>query len=199
MLRIFVFLTIAGLGTAVAEVRIHDPVVSLLAKPYGIEERIQLESIDALYSAPNGDKRLVFTLRNSGVKEVRLRQPDFSLDIVMPDGRWASLGSLGGCSICFPVTGDSETASRTYVAALESGLGSDDLETHLRRTAASGRQVRLVGTAEMLVVSDDRVEFSKKNLKLEVHGPLKLSRNFRARSRPDSADLPGTGLNRAKP
>lgn len=196
MIRKFTVSTLACivLSPASGQVKIHDPVVSVLAKPYGIEKRIKLESIDGLYHAKDGGKRLKFTLRSSGVKHVRLNRPDFSLDIVMPDGSWASLGSLGGCRIDFPVTGETKTTNRTYIATLKSRLGSDDLEAYLERAAASGKRVRLLGKAEMVVSSDGSIEFSKKNLKLEVHGPLRLSSSFGVHSKASSGELPELGL-----
>ncbi|MEM1085333.1 MAG: hypothetical protein AAGI48_14570 [Verrucomicrobiota bacterium] len=195
MRRRFLFpaLTLFGIGPSFGQVRIHDPVISVLAKPYGIERRIEIESIDALYCAEDGEKRLVFTLRSSGVKEVQLKQPDFSLDIVLPDGSWASLGTLSGCGICFPITGDKQTTSRTYVAKLKSELRRKDLEAYLKQTAAAGSRVRMLGEAELVVGNEKDAEFSKKGLSLEVSGRLCLADNFKALTRSCSSLLPKPG------
>ncbi|MBK1828740.1 hypothetical protein [Haloferula rosea] len=192
------FLPIFGLGLILmhashAQVRIHDTAVRLLAKPFGIEKRIQLESIDALHCAADGTKRITLTLRNSGVKEVVLNDPSFSLDIVLPDGNWASLGTVGGASITFPITGKDHTVSRTYVATFDSKLKRADLEAYLRDSAKSSGRLRLLGRADMLVNSGGKTEFSKKNLKLEVAGVTTLATHFKAVSVSRADQLPTVG------
>jgi len=183
-----------AIGAASAQVRIHDPAVRLLAKPFGIEKRIQLESIDGIHCAKDGSKRIAFTLRNSGVKEVVLKNPVFSLDIVLPDGSWASLGSISGASITFPITGKTKEARRSYVAELTSNLKRADLEGYLRQAAKTSARVRLLGKAEMNVNNRGKTEFSKKNLKLEVGATTTLGKSFKAVDVTRSSELPTTGL-----
>lgn len=176
-----------------AQVKIHDVGVRLLAKPYGIEKRIELQKIDSVHFSADGTKRLTFTLRSSGVKEVVLKKPVFSLDIVLPDGSWASLGSLSGCRITFPLTGSSNKKISTYVAEFKTKLSGSDIANYLRQAAASGARLRLIGRAEMLVNNGNKTEFSKKNLKLELGGTTKLCGNFDAVACASSRELPTVG------
>lgn len=196
MARILLFLGVCliSLSTATAQVRIHDTAVRLLAKPFGIEKRIEFVSIDRLFGAPDGTKRIQFTLRNSGVKEVTLKQPVFSLDLILPDGTWASLGSLSGAEIVFPITGESKKVTRTYVAELKSQLMLTDIKAYLRDGATSATRVRLLGCAEMSVGSDGESEFTKENLKLELGGRLALSPGFKAIEVPSAKKLPKVGV-----
>ncbi|MEP4077953.1 hypothetical protein [Haloferula sp.] len=189
---LFVLAFIAA-GESGAQVKIHDMAVKLLAKPYGIEKRIELESVDGLHCASDGTKHLAFTLRSSGVKEVVLRHPSFSLDITLPNKGWASIGSLSGCSITFPVTGDSRKESRSYVASFKSDLSPSDLESYLRQAAASGARVRLLGQADMAVGSNGKSEFSKKNLKLELTARTILSGKFKSVIYSSADKLPKVG------
>lgn len=185
--------TIVFLGQATAQVRIHDPAVRLLAKPFGIEKRINLQSIDGLYCNGSENKRLVFTLRNSGVKEVVLEHPSFSLDVVLPNGEWASLGTLEGCRIIFPKTGSSKETSRTYTAELQSTLKRSDIESYLRQSARSSNPVRLMGKAKLVVQDDGRVDFTKKNVKFELKGPMNFSEDFKSVAVSSGGKLPATG------
>ena len=191
-------LPILGLLLAIAhpgqaQVRIHDTAVRLLAKPFGIEKRIQLESIDELHCAADGSKRITLTLRNSGVKEVVLNDPSFSLDIVLPNGSWASLGTVSGASITFPITGKDHTVARTYVANFTSKLKRADLEAYLRDAARTSAKIRLLGQADMLVNSGGKTEFSKEDLKLEVASKTTLAKDFKAVSVSRADQLPTVG------
>lgn len=181
------------LGSAQAQVRIHDPAVRLLAKPFGIEKRINLQSIDGLYCNGSENKRIVFTLRNSGVKEVVLENPSFSLDVVLPNGEWASLGTLEGCRITFPKTGSSKETSRTYTAELQSTLTRSDIESYLRQSARSSTPVRLMGKAKLVVQDDGRVDFTKKNVKFELKGPMSFSEDFKSVAVSKGQALPESG------
>lgn len=195
MVRIPLFLGVCliSLNNVTAQVRIHDTAVRLLAKPFGIEKRIELISIDGLFGSPDGTKRIQFTLRNSGVKEVTLKQPVFSLDLVLPDGTWASLGSLSGAEIIFPITDESKKVTHTYMAKFESKLPLSDIQAYLRDGAATTTRVRLLGHAEMNVGSGGKSEFTKKNLKLELGGRLNLSPDFKAVEVPSATQLPTVG------
>lgn len=193
MLRLTLALALMTIPGAQAQVRIHDAAVRLLAKPFGIEKRIELQSIDALHCAEDGSKRLVFTLRSSGVKEVVLKQPEFSLDIVLPDGSWASLGILSGSTITFPLTGKTVKKSRTYVADFKSTLTRSDIEAYLRQAAGSDAGIRLLGDAEMRVNSNGKTEFSKKDLRLELGGRTTLSGDFRSVQHTSARQLPKVG------
>ena len=186
-------ITFGALGAASAQVRIHDVGVRMLAKPFGIEKRIELESIDGLYCNGSDTKRLVFTLRNSGVKEVVLKKPEFSFDVVLRDGSWASLGTLKGCQITFPQTGGSNRTSRTYTAEFHSKLTRSDLESYLRQSAGSSTLVRLLGKAELVVRDQSRTDFSKKNVKLELSGPMNFSKGFKSVSVGLGNSLPKPG------
>jgi hypothetical protein len=178
---------------ALSQVKIHDTAVSLLAKPFGIEKRIQLQSLDALHSARDGSKRLSFTLRSSGVKEVILKDPEFSLDIVLPDGNWASLGTLRSNKITFPASGETKKVSRSYTAELDSHLNGSDIIGHLKAAAASGCRLRLLGKAEMVVSSNGRRNFSKKGLELELCGKTVLAKNFKITQHQSARELPKVG------
>ena len=128
-----------------------------------------------------------------GVKEVTLKQPVFSLDLILPDGKWASLGSIKGASITFPITGESKEATRTYFADFKSQIPLTDLNAYLRDGATTATRVRLLGHAEMTVGSDGKSEFTKKNLKLELGGRLALSPDFKAIEVSDAARVPKIG------
>lgn len=186
-------LVLTFLAPSMAQVVIHDPAIRLLAKPFGIEKRIRLQSIDMIHSGPDDAKFLVFTLENSGVKEVQLKNPSFSLDITLPDGEWASLGELSGCLLTFPVTEGEQKIKRTYTAAFESHLSCDDVSAYLRRAAREGAPMRLIGKAEMEVCTPGKTNFSKKGLKLELSGPVLLKDGFKAVKHPTAKTLPKVG------
>lgn len=193
MLRVLFCLALCSVAVASAEVRIHDPMVRLLAKPFGIEERIQLLSIDAVHGAPCGGMRIALTLRSSGVKKVVLKQPRFRLEVVGPEGNWLRLGELSGKGITFPLTGDGHSVDHRHVAALESHLDCRQLAGYLRDAARNGRRLRLVGQATMEVGEGDKVEFRKKDLKFELRARTTLSQGFGARSHDDAGELPQIG------
>ena len=195
MPRLIAFLVSLLFATSVAtaQVKIHDTAVSILAKPFKIAERIELESVDLIHGAPDGSKRLIFTLRSSGVKEVVLKDPEFSLDVVMPDGNWASLGTLSGCSITFPASGKTTKESRTYVANLGINHTCTDISRYLQQAAKSGSQLRMIGKAEMSVNSNGRTDFSKDGLKLELCGTTVLDPGFKVVDHKSARMLPKTG------
>lgn len=186
-------LLLAFLTPAVGQVVIHDPGVRLLAKPFGIEKRIRLHCIDMVHCAPDDTKRLVFTLKNSGFKEVLLKSPSFSLDIILPDGTWASLGELSGCMITFPVTDGEQKINRTYTVDFKSNLSCDDVSSYLRQAAREGAPMRLIGKAEMEVRTQAKTDFSKKGLKLELVGPVVLRDEFKAVKHKTAKTLPEVG------
>lgn len=194
MLRFVPALVLCLAGSLGAEVRIHDGPVRLLAMPFGIEERIELKSIDAVHGGPEGEGRLVFTLRSSGVKKVVLRDPVFRLELQGPDGEWMSLGELRGSLITFPLTGEDRSVDLRHVAQLQSHLGAKDLGGHLRAAATHERPIRLVGHATMEVGKGDKVEFRKKDLKLELRGTTRLAEDFSAVRHEAAAGLPETGV-----
>lgn len=191
--RVLLFLLVACLPLG-AQVKIHDPIVSLMAKPFGIGERIKLQSFDAVHCAPDGSKRLVFTLESAGVKQVTLRNPGFRFEIVLPNGKWASLGELHGSRITFPVTGDDKSVRRTYVAELRTQLTCADLSGYLRQAAAANAPVRLVGRATMTVGDPADPEFEKKKLKLELGGRVALGDGFFVKEHARADRLPEIGV-----
>jgi hypothetical protein len=192
LLKLTLVLTL--LTPAIGEVVIHDPAVRLLAKPFGIEKRIRLHCIDMIHSGPDDEKRLVFTLENSGFKEVLLKNPSFSLDIILPDGNWASLGELSGCMITFPVTDEKQQHSRTYTADFKSNLSCDDVSSYLRQAAQEGSPMRLIGKAEMEVRTQGKINFAKKGLKLELTGPVVLKEEFKVVKHRAAKTLPKAGV-----
>lgn len=183
----------ALLSPTLGDVIIHDPAVRILAKPFGIEKRIRLQCIDMIHGAPDGSKRLVFTLENSGVKEVLLKNPAFSFDIILPDGKWASLGQMSGCQITFPVTDGDQKHNRTYTADFQSNLSFEDIGSYLRRAANESSPMRLVGKAEMSVRSNGRTQFTNKGLKLELIGPVLLNDRFKVVEHKTTKTMPKVG------
>ncbi|MFC7338809.1 hypothetical protein ACFQY0_16555 [Haloferula chungangensis] len=186
-------LGLALLVPASSDVIIHHHGVRLLAKPFGIEKRIRLLSIDTIHLAADGSMRLDFTLENSGVKEVLLANPSFSFDIILPDGQWASLGQLCGCLITFPVTEDDQKLKRSYTAEFKSELSSKDLTSYLKQAAANGAPMRLLGHADMTVRSGGKPSFNRKGLKLELDGPVILGAKFAVKKHQTTDSMPKLG------
>jgi len=165
--------------SARGQARIHDPIVSLLAKPYGIEERIELRSIDAVHFGPDGSGRLVLTIRNSGVKRVRLKEPRFEIDVVGADGRRVVLGELRAEEILFPFTGGDRQVTRRHVVRFRPELSSTEVTRHLREASKGGRRVRLLGRAGLEVPRDNGDLFVREDLKFELGGRARLGEGFK--------------------
>ena len=181
---------------ASAEVKIHDPVVSVLAKPYGIEKRIRLASIDALHFGPEDKSRMVLTLENFGVKEVTLNRPVFRVESGDAAGKRETLGELQVGQIVFPVTDGNEVVRRSYVVELRSDLSGAELTRKLREAAAAGRPIRFIGRSDMVVRSDGSEEFNRGGLKLELSGTARLGRSFKPVWHSSVKRLPACGRKR---
>lgn len=193
MIRLLVVLGLADMP-AMAEVKIHDPLVSLLAKPYGVAKRIKLHHIDALHFGPGGGVRLVMTLENSGVKPVTLERPGFRLEVADAAGRWVDLGELSTPEIRFPVTPEHHVVRQTYVVDLKPALPDAEIVRLLRDSAQREGRIRLIGRSGMRVGRDGKQEFQRKNLKLELTGTCCLAKGFKwIRHRNENA-LPDCGL-----
>ncbi|WP_338686561.1 hypothetical protein [Haloferula helveola] len=181
---------------ASAEVKIHDPVVSVLAKPYGIEKRIRLASIDALHFGPDGKSRMVLTLESSGVKEVTLNRPAFRVECGDASGKRETLGELQVGQIVFPVTDGNEVVRRSYVVELRSELSGAEFTRKIREAAGAGRPIRFIGRSDMVVRSDGAEDFSRGGLKLELSGTTRLGRSFKPMWHSSVKKLPACGLKR---
>lgn len=177
-----------------AQVKIHDPIVSTLAKPYGIERRITLKSIDAVHFGPNGSGRLVLTLENSGVKEVALDGPEFAFECVGADGSYEKLGDLKAGQIIFPNTGGDTTVRRQHVVELSPSVENAELVKRLRAAAKRGSKVRLIGRSDMRVEMGEESDFKRKGLKLELGGTARLGSGFKPEWHRKASQLPACGV-----
>lgn len=194
MLRMLWFSVLLAAGPVSAQVRIHDPVVRMLAKPYGIEERIRLASIDDMDFGPEGSGRLTLSLANSGVKEVRLEHPEFRMEVRTAEGQWVDLGRLEATEILFPLTGDDRSVTRKYVVDFKPASASAEVVKRLRQAAAEGRRFRLVGRAGLRVALGESRDFHRNSVTLELGGLTRLAKTFSPRWHRNSKALPAIGF-----
>ncbi len=187
------FLLVLAPLPLMGQVKIHDPLVSVMAKPYGIERRITLKSIDKVHFGPEGGGRLELTLENSGVKRVTLRRPSFQLECAGADGRYRVLADLECEEIVFPVTEEDRTVRRRHVVKMSPRVASDRLVKALREAAKAQRPVRLIGRADMSVKMDEEDDFNRRKLKLELRGATRLGQGFKPEWYRRSASLPKCG------
>jgi hypothetical protein len=176
-----------------AQVRIHDPVVRVLAKPYGIERRIQLVAFEDADFGPEGSGRLTVSLRNSGVKRVTLEQPVFRLEVAGADGRWEDLGELRIGEIVFPMTGEERSVTRRHVVDFRPRSGGAEAIKRLRAAAAAGRAFRFKGHAGMRVKLGEARDFHREKLGLELGGTVSLGKGFSPRWHRSEKSLPEVG------
>ena len=181
---------------AFGQARIHDPIVRMLAKPYGIEDRICLKSIDGAHFCQDGTARLLLTLENSGVKEVVLVDPVFQLDVADSRGNHTNLGSLSVSKITFPVTADDQRVLRRYVVAFQPALKPEEVVWHLKSASQSGTRLRLLGHAGMTVDRGGGKLFQRDRLKFELAGVTRLGRSFDPVFCRKPSQLPTCGLKR---
>lgn len=181
---------------AFGQARIHDPFVRMLARPYGIEDRICLKSIDGAHFCRDGTARLVLTLENSGVKEVVLVDPVFQLDVADPRGNHTNLGSLSVSKITFPVTPDEEKVLRRYVVVFQPALEPAEVVRHLRSASRDGARLRLLGHAGMTVDRGGGKLFKRSSLKFELGGVTRLGPGFEPVFCRNPGQLPACGWKR---
>jgi|GEM_PF-4387383 len=181
---------------APAQVKIHDPVVRLLAKPYGVERRIQLEAFEDIDFGPEGSGRLGVRLRNSGVKQVTLEKPEFRLEVADESGSWVDLGRLRVPELQFPVTGEDRCVTRRYVVDFQPACGGAEVVKRLRAAAAAGRAFRFVGRSGMRVKLGDKRDFHRASLKLELGGRVALGKGFSPKWHRSRKALPTVGFRR---